>query len=79
MCLSVPEDKRSPQSRPGAPEPEAAEVESARLLANEHRDELHARGLGDEEIRKLADAFIAVHPALDPADFVEWALRKKAG
>jgi hypothetical protein len=73
----VPEDKRSPQSRPGAPEPEAAEVESARLLANEHRDQLRAHGLDDEEIRKLADAFVAVHPALDPADFADWALRRR--
>jgi hypothetical protein len=68
------DDKRSSQSRPGHPEPVAAEVESARLLANESRDELHARGLSDEDIRKLADEFVAEDPPLDPADFVGWAM-----
>jgi hypothetical protein len=75
----VSDDKRSPQSRPGTPEPEAAEVESARLLANENREELRTHGLSDEKIRKLADAFIAVHPALDPDEFVAWALHEQAG
>jgi len=60
------------------PEPEAAEVESARLLANESRERLHAAGLSDERIRKLADEFIVEHPNADPADFIPWALDRAA-
>jgi hypothetical protein len=56
----------------GYSEPPLAEVEGARLLANENRDELRAAGLTDEQIRKLADDYIAETKG-DPADFVPWA------
>jgi hypothetical protein len=52
--------------------PRLSEIEAARLLANEHRDELHALGLDDEEIRKLADDFVAEHKTHEPADFMPW-------
>jgi hypothetical protein len=71
------DDRRSRGSRPGTPEPVAAEVESARLLANEARDELRAAGFSDEDIRKLADEFVADHPAMDPDDFIPWAMARR--
>jgi hypothetical protein len=56
------------------PEPGAAEVESARLLANEARRGLRLYGSSDEEIRRLADEFVVRHPNLDPSWFVPWAI-----
>ena len=56
------------------PEPEAAEVESARLLANETRDRLRAKGLPDERIDRLADSFIALNRGQDQNEFIAWAL-----
>jgi hypothetical protein len=56
------------------PEPEAAEVESARLLANETRDRLREKGLPDERIDRLADAFIALDRGQDQEAFIAWAL-----
>jgi hypothetical protein len=50
-------------------EPEAAEVESARLLANE-ADELRALGLDDDEIRRWADEYVAEDVTRPP--FVAW-------
>ena len=40
-------------------EPEASEVESARLLANQARPELGAAGFSDERIDELASECIA--------------------
>lgn len=59
-------------------EPPLPEVESARLLANEHRKELRPMGLSDDEINRLADIFIAKTKG-DPARFVRWALEYKHG
>jgi hypothetical protein len=66
-------DKRGETSEPGRPQPEAAEVESARVLANQAREELEARGLGEAEIRRLADRYVAEDRGNDLALFVEWA------
>ena len=52
-------DKQEPVSPDSAPEPVAAEVESARLLANQARPMLSAEGFSDERIDELASAFIA--------------------
>ena len=49
------QEKLGDTSEPGHPQPEAAEVESARLLANQARDALEAQGLQEDEIRQLAD------------------------
>jgi hypothetical protein len=68
----VPE-KLSDDSGPGRPEPDAEEVESARLLANTARDRLRSEGLDDEEIRRLADAYVALDLGEDTEDFIAWA------
>jgi hypothetical protein len=53
--------------------PRREDIEGARLLANENRDELADLGLSDEEIRKLADDYLAQKQAkVDPAGFVPW-------
>jgi hypothetical protein len=60
-------------SDPGHPQPQAAEVESARLLANQARGALLEAGLSDEEIRQLADDFVAEDRGEDLDEFIEWA------
>jgi hypothetical protein len=67
------EEKIGETSEPGSPQPEAAEVESARMLANQARDPLEGLGLDFDEIRRLADEFIALDRGEDLDDFVEWA------
>lgn len=53
-------------------EPGLTEIESARLLENEARGELRDSGLSDEQIRKLADTYIAETDG-DPERFLDWA------
>jgi hypothetical protein len=71
-------DKEGATADPGHPQPEAAEVESARLLANQSRAALHEAGLTDREITRLADDFIAQDRSGDLAKFIEWA-KARAG
>ena len=66
-------EKLGETSDPPNPQPEAAEVESARLLANQARETLEARGLQEDEIRRLADEFIALDRGTDLDTFVGWA------
>ena len=66
-------EKRGETAEPGLPQPEAAEVESARLLENQARAELRAAGLTDQEIRRLADEYIALDQGEDLAAFTAWA------
>ena len=61
----------------GQVQPEAAEVESARLLANDAGDRLRPRGLDDEQIRRLADEFIARDRGEAVDDFVAWAEQRE--
>lgn len=68
------DEKIEPTSDPSEPEPQPAEIESARLLANQARDELHSRGLDDEEIRRLSDEYIALDLGEDLDAFIDWAL-----
>ena len=68
-------DKTGETSEPGLPQPEAAEVESARLLANQARDALRQEGLNDEDIQRLADRYIAEDRGEDLSGFVGWAKR----
>ena len=56
-----------------SPEPVAAEVESARLLANETRPVLGAEGYADQRIDELADAFIAHDIGEGTEEFLRWA------
>jgi hypothetical protein len=67
--------KRGKTSDPGYPQPQAAEVESARLLANDARPALHTAGLSDEDIDRLADDFIAEDRGEATERFIDWALR----
>jgi hypothetical protein len=66
-------DKQDPATPDHIPEPEASEVESARLLANQARPELGAAGFSDQRIDELASEFIArdIGEGLD--EFLRWA------
>jgi hypothetical protein len=66
-------EKSGQTSDPGHPQPQAAEVESARLLANQAREALLEAGLSNEEVRRLADDFVAEDRGEDLDEFIEWA------
>jgi hypothetical protein len=70
------EEKRGNTAEPGRPQPEAAEVESARLLADDARPNLRAAGFSDERIRQLADQYIAEDRGTGTAEFLDWAGRQ---
>lgn len=63
-------DKRA-EDADGDVQPQAAEVESARLLANDARHALPE--LSDDDTRRLADEFIARDRGEDVDAFVAWA------
>jgi hypothetical protein len=67
--------KRGATSDPGYPQPQAAEVESARLLANDARQTLRTADFSDEEIDRLADDFIAEDRGEETGAFIDWAHR----
>ena len=73
------DEKRGEAAEPGRPQPEAAEVESARLLADDARPPLRRAGLSDERIRQLADQYIAEDRGTSTEDFVDWARRLGSG
>ncbi|HEY3210310.1 MAG TPA: hypothetical protein VGL18_11060 [Actinomycetota bacterium] len=66
-------EKHGETAEPGHPQPEAAEVESARLLENQARDELRKAGLTDGDIRRLADEYVALDRGEDLDGFIAWA------
>jgi hypothetical protein len=66
-------DKQDPATPEQAPQPEAAEVESARLLANQARPRLGAEGFGDRRIDELASAFVARDVGESLEGFLRWA------
>jgi hypothetical protein len=68
--------KRGEADDPGQPQPEAAEVESARILANQARETLLEAGLTNTEIDRLADDYIAEDRGEGLAEFIEWAKRR---
>jgi hypothetical protein len=72
--------KRGATSDPGYPQPQAAEVESARLLANDARQTLRTADFSDDDIDRLADDFIAEDRGQQTAAFIDWAhhLRRAA-
>jgi hypothetical protein len=72
------EEKRGESSDSGHPQPNAAEVESARLLENAVSDRLGAAGVGRDELRRLADEYVALDLGEDTDEFVEW-VRKRRG
>jgi hypothetical protein len=67
------QEKLGPTADPGHPQPDLTETESARLLENRAREELERRGLSTEEIRRLADEYIALDMGEDLDAFIEWA------
>jgi hypothetical protein len=73
------DEKRGETTEPGAPQPEAAEVESARLLANQAREQLAREGLSNEQIRRLADDFVAEDRGEDLEGFIRWARERASG
>ena len=73
------DEKQGATSEPGSPQPQGAEVESARLLENDARDALRVRGFDDDEIRRLADEYVALDLGEDTDDFVLWAVRHREG
>ena len=50
--------------------PRTMDIEAARLLANDARDELEE--CDEEELRRLADTFVAQEGSGDVAAFVRW-------
>lgn len=70
-------DKEGDSFDAAGPQPEAAEVESARMLAGQARDELLARGLSEERIRELADRYVAEDRGEDLDAFIEWASSRR--
>ena len=66
-------DKQDPATPDHIPEPEASEVESARLLANQARPELGAEGFSDQRIDELASEFIASDIGEGLEEFLRWA------
>jgi len=57
----------------GRPQPETAEVESARMLENQAREPLSRAGLTAAQVRRLADEYIALDRGESVAGFIGWA------
>lgn len=76
--VAPPGPLRSKKSEPGCASgfciPVPDEIESAHLLANECRDELHAAGIDDRDILELADDFVAEDRGESVEEFVGWAI-----
>jgi hypothetical protein len=73
--MNAPPDddaKRGATDAIGEPQPKDTEVESARLLANDAAPLLEADGLDRDEVRRLADAYIAAGNEGDTERFVRW-------
>jgi hypothetical protein len=70
----------SAEPRPGEPEdhgvptrdPDAMQLEPARLLANDARGDLRARGFEDDEIDAWAKTYVEEVGPGDVATFVSW-------
>jgi hypothetical protein len=58
---------------------ELGALEGARVLENDAREQLSARGFDDEQIRKWADAYIERFGAGDVEQFVAWIEREEHG
>jgi len=72
------DEKTEPGREAARAQPEAAEVESARLLANQARGPLRDRGMSDDQIRELADRFVAEDRGEDLDSFIDWASSRAA-
>ena len=54
-------------------------MESARLLANEAAPRLRGAGLSEDDVRRLADEYIACDLGEDTDRFVEWVRARSGG
>jgi hypothetical protein len=69
-------EKSDAAAEPDRPQPQAAEVESARQLENAAAARLQARGVPRDEVGRLADEYIALDLGEDADEFVAWAERR---
>jgi hypothetical protein len=63
---------KQPPPRGASPQPGVAETESARVLANQARDDLSALGYTEDEIRRMANEFVAAGLEGTEETFVRW-------
>jgi hypothetical protein len=73
------EEKEGQRAEPGQPQPEAAEVESARLLADDALPTLQREGFTEDRVRRLADRYIAEDRGTGTEEFVRWARAQGPG
>jgi hypothetical protein len=71
------ERKAGATDEPGEPQPKDTEVESARLLANDAAALLEADGLDRDEVRRLADRYIAAGNEGETERFVRWVRERR--
>ena len=71
-------DKMGPSDDPAHPQPEAAEVESARLLANDAKAALMRDGFSERDIKRLADEYVALDLGQGVNEFIAWARKRKS-
>ena len=72
------ETKAGATDDPGRPQPKDTEVESARLLANDAAPLLETDGIERDELRRLADEFVAAGNDGDTQRFVRWVRERPA-
>lgn len=73
MAEPRPVEPADPEDAGVEPEtPDAMQVEAARLLANDARDELRDRGFHDRQIEEWANTYVAEHGSGDVAAFLTW-------
>lgn len=76
-----PEPEPEDPQDTGVPEgePEDTQIEPARLLANEARDELTDRGFTDDQIDRWARTYVSEVGPGDVPTFIEWIDRRQRG
>lgn len=63
----------------GHPQPTTSEVESARTLEMDAADRLTAEGVQRDDVRRLADEYIALDLGQGTDDFVAWVRQRREG
>jgi hypothetical protein len=71
-------DKAGATAEPGHAQPAGDEVESARQLEAEAADHLMRDGFARDDIRRLADEYIALDLGTGTDGFVGWVQRRRA-
>jgi hypothetical protein len=83
--VTEPHTPRSDEPEPAHPEeagvepetPDAMQLEAARLLANEARDDLRDQGFDDRQIDRWANTYVADHGSGDVETFLAWIVREE--